>query len=198
MTILVIADDEGVATTAPDAMFDVLVSCGDLPDEVILKVAQRVRCAHILAVKGNHDSSGTFDPRITDLHLKTVNIRGLTFGGFCGSWKYKPMGNYLFEQSEVYSALESFPRVDLFVAHNSPSGIHDSDDEVHLGFSAFMTYIMDLQPKFFLHGHQHKNAETTINCTKVIGVYGHRNLIIEDSRAKRIVGDDRVNPTPQR
>ena len=70
MTILIIADDEGVLDTVPEKKCDVLVSCGDLPDEVILKVAQRVRCSRILAVKGNHDSSGAFDERITDLHLQ--------------------------------------------------------------------------------------------------------------------------------
>ncbi len=71
-------------------------------------------------VKGNHDYDAPFDPRITDLHLKTVEIDGLTFGGFGGSWRYKPKGAFLFEQDEVSTALSAFPRVDIFVAHNSP------------------------------------------------------------------------------
>ncbi len=180
MTILVIADDDMVMNSVPAGRFDVVVSCGDLPDELILRVARRVGCTRILAVKGNHDDSGRFDPRITDLHLNTVTIDVVTFGGFCGCWKYKSKGNFLFEQSDVHSALEKFPYVDVFVAHNSPSGVHDKDDDVHQGFDAFTTYIIDHQPKFFLHGHQHKNARTMINQTKVIGVYGHRSLVIAE------------------
>ncbi len=180
MTILVIADDEDVLWAVPDARADVLISCGDLSDKIILEAARRVGSPPILAVKGNHDGSGAFDPRITDMHLQTRTIRGVTFGGFAGSWKYKPRGNYLFEQPDVYSALKSFPPVDVFVAHNSPSGVHDRDDDVHRGFSAFSTYIADHQPRFFIHGHQHKNAESVLGRTKVVGVYGHRYMVVKE------------------
>lgn len=180
MQILVIADDDVVLSSVPEQRCDVLVSCGDLPDEIILKVAERVRCRRILAVKGNHDSSGAFHPRITDLHLQTVSIDGITFGGFGGSWKYKPKGHFLYEQQEVDAALESFPRVDVFVAHNSPNGIHDQADDVHIGFNAFVSYILDKHPKLFLHGHQHKNQRTIYAGTKVLGVYGHRTLVLDE------------------
>jgi len=181
MTILVIADDDTVCNSVPEKRCDVLVSCGDLPDEVILMVAQRVKCTHILAVKGNHDSSGAFDSRITDLHLNTVTVDGVTFGGFGGSWKYKPKGHFLFEQQEVDAALETFPRVDVFVGHNSPNGIHDKADDVHIGFNAFVSYILDKHPKLFLHGHQHKNQRTFYAGTKVLGIYGHRTLVLDEN-----------------
>jgi hypothetical protein len=79
-------------------------------------VAERCGCQKILAVKGNHDSSGDFPAPIHDLHLNRVQLRGLWFGGFCGSWKYKPRGNYLFEQDEAESLLSEFAPVDVFVA----------------------------------------------------------------------------------
>jgi len=164
----------------PENRCDVLVSCGDLPDEVILKASQRVKCSRILAVKGNHDGSAPFDERITDIHLRTVNIGGVTFGGFGGSWKYKPKGYFLFEQSEVSAALETFPHVDVFVAHNSPSGIHDKEDGVHVGFSAFTSYILDRHPKVLLHGHQHSNQMTSYVGTKVLGVYGRRTVVLDE------------------
>src|SRR5436305_765482 len=132
MTLLAIADDEDVARRVLDTRADVLVSCGDLPDQIILEVATRCACREILAVKGNHDSSGPFKSPIRDLHLSTFQFRGLTFGGFCGSWKYKPRGNYLFEQSEVENTIHSLPPVDVFVAHNSPRNVHDREDEVHI------------------------------------------------------------------
>jgi len=180
MTLLVIADDDVVEHQVPDARADVLVSCGDMADAVILRVAERCRCQTILAVKGNHDSSGGFPARIQDLHLKRLEFRGLWFGGFCGSWKYKPRGNYLFEQQEVESLLAGFSPVDIFVAHNSPRQIHDKDDEVHYGFTAFNSYITRTRPRWFIHGHQHTNAESSVGGTKVIGVFGHRFLVVPD------------------
>ncbi len=181
MTILVISDDEGVADAVPDSRCDLLVSCGDLYDQTILKVAKQVGCSRILAVKGNHDTAIPFNPRITDLHLKTVVVDGLTFGGFCGSWKYKPKGHFLFDQDEVSTALSAFPPVDVFVAHNSPLGIHDREDGVHVGFAAFTTYISNHQPKVFLHGHQHRNQMSTHGGTRMFGVFGHRTLVLDKS-----------------
>ena len=90
------------------------------------------------------------------------------------------MGNYLFEQRDVESALESFPHVDVFICHNSPRDIHDRDDEVHHGFSAFGTYMNNKNPRYLIHGHQHVNEETFMHRTKVIGIYGHKYLVIEE------------------
>ena len=183
MTLLVIADDEALLARLPQAQADVLVSCGDLPDETILRAADRCHCRCILAVKGNHDSSAPFQGPIIDLHLRSHAVRGVTFGGFCGAWKYKPKGNHLFEQAEVESALAAFPRVDVFVAHNSPRMVHDRDDEVHIGFVAFNSYIARAQPRWLLHGHQHLNTESTIGATHVTGIYGHRFVAIPESVA---------------
>jgi Icc-related predicted phosphoesterase len=178
LTFVIIADDDSIVRTVPDQQADILISCGDLSDETILAVAQKCHCSEILAVKGNRDSSAPFRPPIRDLHLKTFDYQRLRFGGFCGSWKYKPKGNYLFEQNEVEAQLENFPHVDFFIAHNSPRGIHDCDDDVHLGFTAFNKYIKRTAPVYFIHGHQHQNIETIVDGVKVIGVYGHRFLTL--------------------
>ena len=180
VTLLVIADDEFVIQRVPKAHADLLVSCGDMPDDIILELAARCECSEILAVKGNHDSGSSFATPIRDLHLNLFHFRGIGFGGFCGSWKYKPRGHYLFEQPEVDLKLASFPRVTVFVAHNSPRHVHDREDEVHTGFSAFNGYIERAQPKLFLHGHQHEQVETTLGQTRVIGTYGHRFLVLPE------------------
>ncbi len=180
MNLLVIADDESVARSVPDCQADLLISCGDMPDQVMLQLASRCGCREVLAIKGNHDSSGLFSPPIRDLHLTTFEFGGVTFGGFCGSWKYKPRGNYLFEEHEVEQSMRVFPAVDVFVAHNSPRLVHDRDDEVHIGFAAFGNYIARAGPSFFLHGHQHQDVVTAIGKTRVIGIYGSRFLIVPD------------------
>lgn len=181
MVLLVIADDESLLNNLPDAQAEILVSCGDLPDHTILRAAQRCHCRHILAVKGNHDSSARFEDPIVDLHLRTYVVRGITFAGFCGAWKYKPKGNYLFEEREVESALAAFPRTDVFVTHNSPRMVHDRDDDVHLGFCAFNSYLARTRPRWHLHGHQHVNAESTVHTTRVAGIYGYRFVVLAES-----------------
>ena len=69
--------------------------------------------------------------------------------------------------------LEGFPAVDVFIAHNSPRGVHETDPDVHQGFQALRDYLVTHSPKLLVHGHQHVNRETRIGDTRVIGVYGH-------------------------
>ncbi len=180
MTALIIADDELVWHNLPTIKADILICCGDLPDDVIQRAAATCGSQHILAVKGSDDSTANFPAPIINLHLQTFVFRGVTFGGFGGAWKYKPKGNHLFDQAEVEAALADFPRVDVFVAHNSPRFVHDRDDEVHNGFVAFANYINQHQPPFFLHGHQHIKQETLVGATRVIGTYGFQWLAIPE------------------
>lgn len=77
--------------------------------------------------------------------MKTVE--GLRFGGFAGCWRHKPRGHHLFDHDEVATALQDFSPVDVFVAHNSPFGIHQRDGDVHQGFHAFSDYIAREQPR---------------------------------------------------
>ena len=179
MKLLVIADDDLFAKTPTSERADVLISCGDMADQVILQTAQAAQCACIFAVKGNHDGAAPFPASILDLHLRTQSFGGFTFGGFHGSWRYKPRGHFLYEQDEVADLVAAFPPVDVFVAHNSPRHIHDRDDKVHLGFEAFGSYIRRVKPRLFFHGHQHISQETRIGETRVIGVYGRQTFDIQ-------------------
>lgn len=178
MTLLVLSDDDAVRHNLKRKRVDVLISCGDMTDHILLQIAKAVQCSFIFAVKGNRDSRDPFLAPITDLHLAVQTLGGLRFGGFNGSWRYKARGNYLYEQSEVERLLRTFAPVDVFVAHNSPRHIHDKDDNVHLGFEAFVDYIHRVHPRLFLHGHQHMNQEARIGGTRVIGVYGQKRLRI--------------------
>lgn len=75
--------------------------------------------------------------------------------------------------------LSSFPRVDIFVAHNSPWGIHQRDEETHQGFRGFLSHIEKTQTGVFLHGHQHVNSLTKLGNTEIIGVYEEQVIEIE-------------------
>jgi Icc-related predicted phosphoesterase len=151
-----------------------MLALGDVSDSLILEAAEAYGAPPVFGVRGNHDVVTAFPEGITDLHLRTVEFGGLKFGGFNGSWKYKPRGHYLYQQDEATALLKDFPRVDVFVSHNSPRHIHDKEDETHFGFEALAAYVAEKRPRLFFHGHQHINQETMVGVTQVIGVYGHR------------------------
>jgi len=179
MRILIISDMNDFHWEHGTGRADVLVSCGDVSDQVILEAAGSYECETILAVKGNHDSNTAFQQPIADMHLQVKEMHGLRFGGLSGSWKYKPRGHFLYEQWEVEEYLSNFPIVDIFFSHNSPRGIHDQEDEVHYGFDGLKTYVLQRKPRILIHGHQHVNEESKLGDTRIIGVYGYRVIEVE-------------------
>jgi uncharacterized protein len=169
MNLLGLADDDGVRHDLTAQPVDLVLSLGDVADLVILEAVKQPQCRCIFAVKGNHDGGGPFPPPIINLHLVVQILDGVPFGGFNGSWRYKPRGHYLYEQEEAERLLAGFPAVDVFGAHNSPRNVHERDTEVHVGFEAFSRYIDRAQPRLFIHGHQHVNQDTLIGRTQVMG-----------------------------
>lgn len=174
MKLLVISDIDDLHWKHGTGQADILVSCGDLFDQVIIEAAQAYNCSLILAVKGNHDNDFSFTEPIQDLHLRHYVYEGLSFGGLNGSWRHKPKGQFLYSQAEAHTMLSKFPAVDIFLSHNSPKGIHDREDGIHYGFDGLNTYINKAKPMIVIHGHQHINSEIQIEDTRIIGVYGHR------------------------
>ena len=178
MKILAIADIDDFLWKYGSGQAEVLMSCGDVSDRVILEAAEAYDCRTVFAVKGNHDSPAPFAKPILDLHLQTRKHGSLIFGGLNGSWRYKPRGYFLYDQGQVDGFLSTFVPVDVFLSHNSPRGIHDRKDGVHHGFDALNTYINRANPKVLIHGHQHVNRETVVALTRVIGVYGFKVIEI--------------------
>ena len=174
MRILVISDISDLHWYLGEGKADLLISCGDVPDQVILEAAQAYRCNKILGVKGNHDLNSPFPSSIVDLHLKVVHVGSLSFAGFNGAWRYKQRGHFLYEQDEVAELMMDLPPADIFVSHNSPRYIHDREDGIHFGFNAFTDYLSRSQTKLMLHGHQHQELNSMLNSTWIAGVYGAR------------------------
>jgi hypothetical protein len=173
MRILVLADNDAFAWTGPSQPVDLVISCGDVYDPLILSAAKACSATQILAAKGNHDLPSAFPPPITDLHLKAVTLaNGLRLGGFNGSWRYKPRGNFLYSQDEASALIQQLPPVDILVSHNSPQGVHERDTDVHQGFMALSDYIRRHAPRLLIHGHQRVSAEAMVGGTRVVGVFG--------------------------
>ncbi len=93
---------------------------------------------------------------------KVRSVKGLNIAGIGGSIRYKPGCPNQYTQSQMYSRMSSFipkllwylPRhgniLDIFIAHSPPRGIHDDDDQAHMGFSAFRDFIQTFKPRYFL------------------------------------------------
>ena len=180
LNIITIADDDFlVGHIEPDADVDILISLGDLYDVTLQKAIDLYAPEHVIAVRGNHCVDQLFPAPTIDLHLQTIEQFGLTFGGFAGSWQYKKVGNHMYTQNEAHQLLQNFPAVDVFIAHNSPRGIHERDTGIHQGFDAFIEYIDRAQPAYFLHGHQHCREVSYRGNICIMGVYGESNFILD-------------------
>ena len=98
MKILVLADINEIYWRGGHGQADLLLSCGDVADQVILQAAASFNCSRIFAVKGNHDPREQFPSPITDLHLRVEEFGGLQLGGLNGAWRYKIKGHFLYDQ----------------------------------------------------------------------------------------------------
>lgn len=184
MRAVVIADDDEMVGQLDVESVDLLLCLGDLWAATLEKAYIKYRPRKVFAVRGNHDPDTPFPAFVTHLHETMKSYDDLTFGGFDGCWRYKPRGLYLYDQAEVSDSLGSFPRVDVFIAHNSPRGFHERGGDVHQGFNGFRDYIERVQPRYFFHGHQHTNQTTRIGKTELIGVFGELLIDLNPPRLR--------------
>ncbi len=185
MKAIAIADDDSLVGHLDCGPVDVLLCLGDLWDTSLEKACVRYSPQKAFGVRGNHDADVPFPHFITPLHYTLELFGGLKFGGFNGCWRYKPRGHHLYEQEEVTRMLRHFPKVDVFVAHNSPRGIHERGGDTHQGFEGFLSYIENTQPRYFFHGHQHLRSTTRIGDTEIIGVFGETVIQLETDASGR-------------
>ena len=132
-----------------------------------------------IGVYGNHCSGSYFEELgIKNMHLTTFEYKGLVFGGFEGSVRYKndpyaPM----YTQEEATDMLTDFPKVDVMLCHCPPFGINDEEEVAHQGFKALRDYIEKHKPNYLLHGHTYpseKNLVTQYQETKIIYVFADK------------------------
>lgn len=132
-----------------------------------------------LGVFGNHDDGDEFDGLgIESVHLRQVEVCGLTFGGFSGSHEYRPAkGTRLtWSQKEASKQLKRFGHVDVMLAHSPPLGVNDdADDPAHVGLQGLREYVEREHPAMLLHGHTYPPLPVEqLGDTQVRHVRGHR------------------------
>ncbi len=186
LRILAIADrapSRRVRDILCETPVDVIVTLGDLELSQIHDL-ELVHDIPKLGVYGNHCSGSYMNSLgIINMHLAVVTIRGVIFGGFEGSVRYKQSAYAkMYSQEESSALLREFPRVDVMLTHCPPYGINDDMSDIsHTGFIGLRTYLNEHQPAYLLHGHTYPTEANIVRQyegTKIEYVFGERIIDI--------------------
>lgn len=169
MKILVVSDSESKRIWdyyQPGMLdcYDLILSCGDVsPDYLSFLVTMSK--APVVYVHGNHDALYDVKPPQGCISAdgKLLKIKGIRILGLGGAMKYKEGPHLYTDREQTRRAKKLAVRIrwnkgfDILLAHAPAKDFHDGDDLAHKGFSVFRRLIDKYQPKYFLHGHLHKN-----------------------------------------
>ncbi len=166
MKILAIADrppKNSIKDQVADENIDLVVTLGDLEYTQIAELESITNIPKI-GVYGNHCTPGYMEQLgIVDMHMKTIEVDGITFGGFEGSHRYKKdQFAKMYSQDEAIELMRDLPYVDVFIAHSPPAGINDEENPAHQGLLALRNYLDQKQPKYFIHGHTYPTQENIV------------------------------------
>ena len=184
MRLLILADDPPflplpalVETHRPDAV----ITLGDLEPDVLDPLG-RVPGLPVLGVYGNHDDGRYLDAaNTTNLHLRAVELDGVTFAGFEGCVRYTPGADLQYTQRQASRLARRLPAADVLVSHAPPRGVHEEPaDRAHEGFDALRDYDLRVAPRLHLHGHTPAPARRAerLGKTDVVHVVGHGLITI--------------------
>ena len=143
---------------------DLILSCGDLNAEYLSFLVTMGR-APLLYVHGNHDRRyATHPPEGCDcIEDKLVKINGLRILGLGGSLRYNGGSNQYTEREMARRLMRLWPQllwaggVDIVLTHAPIRGLGDGDDLPHRGFQCFHKLLDRFHPRYFIHGHVHRN-----------------------------------------
>lgn len=153
--------------------FDAILLLGDIDIMFLKSIKENFKNKAMIGVLGNHDFPGDLTHyEIPDIHGKRVTFGELSFVGVEGCVRYKKEEAPMHEQEDITEILTNLSYADIVLSHNSPLGIHDKHDRAHVGYEGLRLYLKEKKPKYVLHGHQHKNIQTTCFQTEVLGLYG--------------------------
>ncbi|MCK5541475.1 MAG: metallophosphoesterase [Desulfobacterales bacterium] len=168
---------------------DLILSCGDISPEYLVFLKEKL-AAPLYYVKGNHDvrHAGYHPEGCTDINKQLVQYNSMRIIGFEGSMWYNGNENQFTEnemkkiiRSMWFSLLKS-KGANIVITHAPPRYIHDAEDLCHRGFACFVNLIEKYSPKYFIHGHIHKNFNNSLDRvtlygkTKVINTCGYNIL----------------------
>lgn len=148
--------------------FDLILSCGDLHPEYLEFLVTMARCP-VLYVHGNHDDRYDREPEgCVCVDDKVFTCGGLRIVGLGGSCRYRD-GKYMYTERQMRRRifrlayrLRRSGGFDILLTHAPLHGLNDLDDPPHRGFNCFRLLLDRWQPRYFIHGHVHRNYGVSI------------------------------------
>ena len=166
--------------------FDLILACGDLHREY-LEFLVTMSNRPVLYVHGNHDES--YDQRPPEgcvcVDDRIYVWKGIRILGLGGSHRYRD-GKYMFTERQMRRRIRRLrfqlwrhKGFDILLTHAPARHINDFDSISHRGFECFVELLDKYKPKYFVHGHIHKNygvhipQKTVRGDTVIINAYDH-------------------------
>lgn len=174
MKILAISDEEVMKfyDNYRDGIFDgydMILSSGDLHRNYLEFIATMAHCP-VFYVKGNHDESFELLPPggcvCVEDRIHVVN--GVRILGLGGSYRYRNGTNFYTEKQmkkrirKLWFSLWYYKGFDILLTHAPAYGLNDLDNISHRGFECFLELMEKYRPKYFIHGHVHRNYGVSI------------------------------------
>ena len=189
MKILAIADEESKALwdyfdRSKFEGIDLIISCGDL-DAEYLSFLTTLTSIPVLYVHGNHDVKYDRKPPEGCICIddRIYVHKGVRIMGLGGSMEYYG-GKHQYTEAQMrlrvgrlWFQIMRRGGFDILVTHAPARGLNDGKDLPHRGFYTFLTLMERYRPKYFLHGHVHRNYSRDFKRydqyldTKVINAY---------------------------
>jgi Icc-related predicted phosphoesterase len=169
MRILTVADEEAkylydFYQSGRLDEYDLIISCGDLHRHYLEFLVTMAHCP-VLYVHGNHDEDyDKYPPGGCECIEDQIYVyKGVRILGLGGSFKYRD-GTHMFTERQMrrrirrpWFQLWYHKGFDILVTHAPAYGVNDLDDLPHRGFQCFLKLLEKYKPKYFIHGHVHRN-----------------------------------------
>lgn len=174
--------------------FDLILACGDLKIRYLEFIATMARCP-VLYVRGNHDDGFETNPPggCICIEDKIYEYKGVRILGLGGSYRYRPGLNMYTEKQmkrrifKLGLQLWKKKGFDILLTHAPAYGLNDEEHIAHRGFECFIELLEKYKPKYFIHGHVHRNYGQNIpqictyQDTTVVNAYEYCKLDYRDN-----------------
>ena len=179
--------------------FDLILACGDLKPAYLEFLVTMAGCP-LYYVHGNHDESFPREPEgCVCIDDKLVAFQGIRILGLGGSYRYRP-GTYMYTERQMrrrirrlWFSLWRHKGFDILVTHAPARGINDLEDLPHRGFSCFLRLLEKYEPRYFAHGHIHREygasvpQKSSCGCVSVVNACDHCVIEYDPQQARQPV-----------
>ena len=101
--------------------------------------------------------------------MPTASAPSMRIARISAGVSYWGPGKYMYTERDMrrrirrlWFSLWRYKGIDILVTHAPARGVHDLDDLPHRGFSCFLNLLEKYEPRYFVHGHIHREYGISI------------------------------------